>query len=268
MKPQHFLLFLPLLLFAQTNAQEAQTYVCIKTNMGSMRVKLHGDTPLHRENFLKLVNKKHFNGTLFYRSVKNFVIQGGSSDSRNAPQGKHIGYGEMSVNIDSEFRDNRFHKKGAICAPRQPQDINHFKMSDISQFYIVKGRVYTHEELDILEKRVNNPIKIQLKRQYYDPHKSTLDSLKITDPRGFNTLLRDIKSKIDFDYAVSNYKQFTPEEREIYTTIGGCPDLDGDYTVFGEVVEGIGVIDKIAAIKTDKNDRPLQDVVITVEICN
>lgn len=268
------ILFRVLLIFAGLTlsphkgiAQEPVYYVCIKTNQGNMRIQLYNETPEHRKNFIKLVNNKHFNGTLFYRVIKNFVIQGGSSDSRNAPAQKHIGYGSFSQNISSEFKKELFHKKGAICAPRQPEKINHFRMSDISQFYIVHGRVFTSEQLDMMEKKVNNPIRAQLKRKYYLPHKVELDSLKQYDPREFNRRLGEIRSKIDFEYALSDRLTFTPEQRQAYTTVGGCPDLDGEYTVFGEVVEGLDVINRIAVMQTDKNDRPLKDVVITIEEC-
>jgi len=197
--------------------------------------------------------------------VNNFVIQGGSSDSRNAPAGKAIGYGK-AINIDSEFNDQCFHKRGAVCAPRQPEAVNHFKMSDISQFYIVKGKRYTNEELDLIEKATNNPIKIQLKKQYYLPHKEELARLKKEDPKAFNKLLREIKEKINFHYSISDKKEFSEEQRQAYTTIGGTPELDGEYTVFGEVVEGLSVMNKIAAMKADKQNRPLQDVTIKVEI--
>ncbi|MBN2165532.1 MAG: peptidylprolyl isomerase [Marinilabiliaceae bacterium] len=247
-------------------SQEPVFYVNIFTNMGNMKVKLYNETPGHRDNFLKLVGEKHFDGTLFYRVVKNFVIQGGSSDSRNAPAGKHIGYGNGAVNINSEFNKSLFHKKGAICAPRQPADINLFKMSDISQFYIVKGQVFTNEKLDLMEKARNNPIKKALKEKYYLPKKEELAKLKDTDPKAFNKLLREIKEKINFDYSLSNKLEFSEVQRNAYTTIGGCPDLDGEYTVFGEVVEGLSVIDKIAAMPTDKNDRPLTDVKIRVSV--
>jgi peptidyl-prolyl cis-trans isomerase B (cyclophilin B) len=251
----------------KAQAQEPVYYVCIKTNQGNMRIKLYNETPEHRKNFLTLVNDQHFNGTLFYRVIKNFVVQGGSSDSRNAPAGKHIGYGDASKTISSEFHKELFHKKGAICAPRQPENINHFLMSDISQFYIVHGRVFTNEELDLFEKKVNNPILAELKRKYYLPHKEELGRLKQEDPRGFNSLLGEIRSKIDFEFTLSDRLIFTEAQREAYTTVGGCPDLDGEYTVFGEVVEGLEVIDRIASLATDKNDRPLKDVVITVEEC-
>jgi cyclophilin family peptidyl-prolyl cis-trans isomerase len=247
-------------------AQGVEYQVLISTNMGAMRVKLYNDTPMHRDNFLKLVEEKHFDGTLFYRVVRNFVIQGGSSDSRYAPAGARIGYGDASRVIDSEFRANRFHKKGAICAPRQPEAINHFKMSDVSQFYIVKGKVFTSAELDLMEQARNNPIMVDLKKRYYLPKKDALDSLKSADPAGFNKLLREIKEKINFEYSLSQKLELTEQQREAYTTVGGCPELDGEYTVFGEVVEGLDVIDKIAALAVDKNDRPLKDVKITVSI--
>lgn len=254
-----------LLAMEPVNGQEYTHYVVIKTNMGNMKVKLYNDTPNHRNEFLKLVNSDHFDGTLFYRIVKDFVIQGGSSDSRNAPAGKHIGYGNSAVNIDAETQDHHFHKKGALCAPRQPENINHFKMSDVSQFYIVQGRVWTDEQLDIIEKNNNIPIKNKLKREIYLPRKEELAKLKNEDPSAFNELLREIKQKINFEYSLSDYIEFSDAQRQAYTTIGGLPDLDGEYTVFGEVVEGLGVIDKIAALKTDKNDRPFTDVVIQVE---
>lgn len=247
-------------------SQEKQYFVVISTDYGKMKVQLYNNTPKHRDSFIKLVNQGHFDGTLFYRVIKDFVIQGGSSDSKNAPKGKHIGYGSSKLTIDSEFQTGNIHKKGAICAPRQPDQINVFQMSDISQFYIVKGRKYTNEELDLLEKARNNPIKIALKKKYYLPFKEELQKLKKENPKAFNTKLREIKQNIALQYEVSNKLEFTPKQREAYTTVGGLPDLDGSYTVFGEVVEGLSIIDKIAATATDKNDRPYKDVKIVAEI--
>ncbi len=240
------------------------TTVVISTNLGDIKVLLYDDTPKHRDSFLKLAREGHYDGTLFYRVVKNFVIQGGSSDSRDAAPGKHIGYGSSKLTIDSEFRENHFHKRGALCAPRQPEDINHFKMSDISQFYIVQGKVYTDSDLDLLEKATNNPIKIGLKKKYYLPVKDSLAVLKKTDPHAFNELLREVKEKIAFDYSISNKLEFTDEQRKVYSTIGGLPELDRDYTVFGEVIEGMSVVNKIANLPVDKNNRPITDVKLVV----
>lgn len=260
-----FFLILCLCIGSAIWAQEPVYYVNISTNVGTMKVKLHNETPNHRDNFLKLVQEKHFDGTLFYRVVKGFVIQGGSSDSRNAAAGRAIGYGK-AINIDAEYHDNCYHKRGALCAPRQPEEVNHFKMSDVSQFYVVQGRKYSNEELDMIEKATNNPIKIELKKQYYLPHKEELARLKKEDPRAFNKLLREIKDKINFHYSISDKIEFNEKQRQIYSTVGGTPELDGDYTVFGEVVEGLNVINKIAALSVDKNNRPRTDVKIKVSI--
>ncbi len=263
-KAHHLLLILLLTITITAKAQS--TTAVISTNMGDIKIMLYDDTPKHRDSFIKLAKEGHYDGTLFYRVVKNFVIQGGSSDSRNAPAGKHIGYGSSKLTIDSEFNENHFHKRGALCAPRQPEDINHFKMSDISQFYIVQGKIYSDKELDLLEKATNNPIKIALKKKYYLPVKDSLASLKKTDPEAFNTLLRKVKGKIAFDYAISNKLEFTDEQRKVYTTRGGLPELDGDYTVFGEVIEGMNVVNKIAALPVDENNRPLTDVKLVILI--
>lgn len=245
------------------------TKVLIKTNMGNMKAILWDDTPKHRDEFIRLVKSKHFDGTLFYRCVKNFVIQGGSSDSRNAQPGQHIGYGEEAINIDSEFKKNRFHQLGALCAPRQPDKINMLKVSDISQFYIVRGRVIPDTILDKMELVVNVPIKRKLKEMYYTPRKAELEQLKASgDKKAYNTLLREIKDKIAVEYSISDYKKFTDEQRAAYTTQGGAPELDGEYTVFGQVVEGLDVLKKINNLKVDKNDRPLTDVKIKIEIIN
>jgi peptidyl-prolyl cis-trans isomerase B (cyclophilin B) len=247
-------------------AQKEHAQVLISTNMGNITVLLYNDTPNHRDQFLKLVDAKHFDGTLFYRVVKDFVVQGGSSDSRNAPAGKHIGYGRSAVTIDSEFLPHRYHKKGVICAPRQPDDINHFKMSDISQFYIVHGKRYSIDELELMQKARNNPIMVELKKKHYLSRREELQQLKETDPAAFNKLLREIKEKIDVEYSLSNKLEFTEQQIFDYTSLGGCPELDNEYTVFGEVIKGLDVIDRIAALPVDRNNRPLKDIRMTVSI--
>ncbi|MFB6317556.1 peptidylprolyl isomerase [Saccharicrinis sp. FJH54] len=260
----HIISFLFLFLFSAAQSQSHE--VLISTNLGDIKVKLYDGTPEHAKNFMQLVNSGHFDGTLFYRVIKNFIIQGGSLDSRNAPPGKHIGYGVSTRIINSELNPDYFHKRGALCAPRQPDDINVFKKSDVSQFYIISGRKYTDEELDIIENNHNKPIEIELKKKYYLPEKEKLAELKQTDPEAFNELLREIKNKIRVEYLASDLKHFTDEQRKVYTTMGGVPALDGEYTVFGEVTEGMDVVDKIANLKTDKNDRPYQDVKMDVRV--
>lgn len=251
--------FALLLLFVGTTLYAQTHQVLVSTNLGDMKVMLYDDTPLHRDNFMRLVNSGHYDETLFYRVVKDFVVQGGSSSSKKAVKGSRVGYG-TSVNINSEFHEHHFHKKGALCAPRQPSEVNHFKKSDIGQFYFAVGRVVPMWEIENLERSVNVPIKRQLKAKYYTPKKLELDSLKQVDPAAFNKLLRSIKDRIAIDYELSETLEYGEERKEAYTTIGGIPTLDGEYTVFGEIIEGIEVLDKIAALKTDGQDRPYTDV--------
>ncbi|MCQ2228297.1 MAG: peptidylprolyl isomerase [Bacteroidales bacterium] len=259
---------LTILMLTLSLAASAQTHhVLIKTNMGDMKAVLFDDTPKHRDEFLRLVKEKHYDGTLFYRCVKNFVIQGGSSDSRNAKPGQHIGYGEEAIEIDSEFTKRHFHQFGALCAPRQPDKINVLKYSDISQFYIVRGQVYADSILDKMEMAVNIPIKNKLKKTYQLPHKEELQRLKAEGKaKEYNKLVKEIKERMEYEYRISGYKEFTEEQREAYTQRGGTPELDEEYTVFGQVVEGLDVVRKINNLKVDKNDRPLTDVRITIEI--
>lgn len=188
--------------------------VLFETTMGNIVVRLSDSTPLHRDNFLKLVKTGYYDGTLFHRVIQRFMIQGGDPDSRTAAPGQHLGDGGPSYVVPAEFRPTLFHKKGVIAAAR---DNNPEKSSSASQFYLTQGKVFTEAGLDSLET-------FRLKR------------------------------KIPAD------------QRKVYTTLGGVPHLDQNYTVFGEVIKGIEVVDSIAAVPTSKGadkDRPLQDVRIT-----
>jgi cyclophilin family peptidyl-prolyl cis-trans isomerase len=262
-----FLSFSSRELFAQTNT--TNSIILIETNLGNIKLMLYKDTPKHRKNFLQLIENKHFDGTLFYRVIKGFVLQGGSLDSRRAAPGRQIGYGSSNRTIESEFRPHHFHKKGALAAARQPDKVNIFKESDVSQFYIAHGRVYTLEELKAMENAVNKPLKKQITRRYLTPKKRhVLDSLKkLKLVKEFRAIADKIKSDISFDFESSRNKlEFTEEEKKAFSTVGGVPHLDKNYTVFGEVISGFGVMDKIANLKTDKHDRPYQDVKMKVRI--
>lgn len=251
-------------------SQEKEVKAIIETNLGNMTVKLYNDTPNHRDNFIRLAKAGHYDGTLFYRVIRNFVIQGGSSDSRKAIKGSAIGYGKAII-IDSEILPGHYHKKGALAAPRQPDRVNFFKESDISQFYIVQGRKYDPKELEILEKQVNVPIKKSIQRKYYTPEKKALlDTLRQQKKVGeFRKIANKIKQDIAFEWNANTNKLYLPEEKkEAYTQQGGLDHLDKEYTVFGEVTDGFEVIDKIAALPTDTSDRPLTDIRIKVRIIN
>lgn len=256
-----------LLLSFQVRAQEHIAE--ISTNLGTMTFKLYNETPKHRDAFIELAKEGYYDGTLFYRVIQNFLIQGGSRSSRGAAPGARIGYGDPDKTVDDEIRPQFFHKKGALCAPRQPDEVNPFKQSDISQFYIVKGQVFTNGELDTMEMAVNRPILKKIEAKYLTPDvRAKLKQLKAEKKvEEFRAIASEVKRNIDTEFELTQGKLiFTPEQRKAYTTVGGYPGLDGKYTIFGECISGFEVIDKIAALKTDKNNRPLTDVKITVKI--
>lgn len=245
-------------------AQTKYPVVVIETNYGTMKALLYDDTPNHSDHFLKLVKQGYFNGTLFHRVVKGFMIQGGAQDSRNAPAGAQIGGGRTDMDILPEFHAHHFHKKGALAAPRRGDNENPQKKSDASQFYIVHGKVYTPGRLDSMEMAVNVPIKNKIVREHYLPHKDDLAKLKASsDAAAFNALLDSVLHVVDSLYNAAPGKFFWPEGvKEAYTTLGGAHHLDGEYTVFGEVTDGWEVIDKIAALPVDGNSRPDPDAKI------
>lgn len=210
-------LFLLILLLSTVTAfaKRPNHYVRIKTAYGDCIIRLYNETPGHSDNFIKLVKKGFYNGTLFHRVIQNFMIQGGDPDSKKAKPGAELGNGDVGYTVPAEFRDSLFHKRGVLAAARD--DIPS-KASSGCQFYIVEGKRFTDEELDKLEQ----------------------------------TRLKG--------------RKIPPSERAIYKSVGGVPHLDQNYTVYGEVVTGIDMVDRIAAVKKDAKDRPLQDVQMVVEL--
>ena len=200
-------LIICILLGMTVQAQEKETMVLIKTTKGDIKVKLYNDTPLHRDNFIKLINEGWYNNSPFHRVINNFMIQGGHNQDGSVDPG---------YTIPAEFRANHIHKKGALAAARQGDHVNPKKASSGCQFYIVQGQVLTDAHIQMYQERMG--------------------------------------------------KTFTVEQIEAYKTVGGTPHLDGEYTVFGEVVEGLDVIDKIASVKTGYMDVPVEPVTMTIEI--
>jgi len=195
-------------------ARPKHQYVKIKTDQGECIILLYNSTPLHRDNFIKLVKKDFYNGSLFHRVIKRFMIQGGDPDSKNAAAGKELGNGDVGYTIPAEFRDSLFHKKGVLAAAR---DDNPEKASSGCQFYIVQGKTFNDAQLDSVE----------TKRLHF---------------------------------------KLPQWQRDIYKKQGGSPHLDRKYTVYGEVVKGIELVDTIALMPVDTNDRPLKDVKMTVSL--
>lgn len=267
---KNLLILIYLLTSAATlTAQVKERMVVISTNMGDIKCKLYNDTPLHRDKFIQEAANGFYNGTLFYRVIKNFMIQGGSRDTKNAKPGQRIGYGDPAFTVADEIRPNHIHKKGALCAPRQPDEINPFKQSDISQFFIIQGKVYRSGELDTMEMAKNQPLQKEIQQRLMTPQiiaqlQKLKEEKKVAE---FRAIANPIKEQMEAELRLHPERlKFTAEQRKAFTTVGGYPDLDGKYTIFGEVVSGFEVIDKIAALKTDANNRPLTDVRLKVVI--
>jgi peptidyl-prolyl cis-trans isomerase B (cyclophilin B) len=241
------------------NAQTRFPVIVIETNFGTMRAILFDDTPLHSEHYLSLVRRGYFDGTLFHRVIREFMIQGGAQDSRNAPAGMPVGAGSRSMDIAAEVRPHHFHRKGALSAPRRA-DNNPHGVSDGSQFFIVHGRPYTAGRLDTLEMVVNVPIRNAIIREHYHPYREELARLRASEPRAFNTKLDSLLNVVDSLFAAApNTFFFSEQFREAYLPHGGAHHLDGEYTVFGQVIEGLDVIDRIANLSVDGNHRPRND---------
>lgn len=254
-------LLIMLVIVGGLKAQDRSKYVMIETNVGSMKAKLYEDVPNHVNQFIKRATTGEFNGTLFTRVIKEFMIQGGAPDSKTAPEGARCGYGDKSAQIAPEMREHYFHKKGALASPRQPDDINPKKKSDISQFFIVQGKVYRDGELDTLELIKNIPIRKKAMDMYYKPIKVEVEMLKRSNAKEYNKRVAVINALVDSVVrSTPGHLLFTLEQRKAYTTIGGCHHLDGIYTIFGEVVDGLEIIDLIAQQPKDQYDRPKKDI--------
>ena len=206
-----FALILSVSSFAQDRVK-----VKIETEHGVMIAELYNETPIHRDNFIKLIEKEFYNDTLFHRVIPNFMIQGGDPISKEENPSQQIGNGGPGYTLPAEFNPNLIHKKGALAAARMGDAVNPKKESSGSQFYIVEGQVYDAQRIEMIEKRMG---------------------MSLTDT-----------------------------QKEIYSTVGGTPHLDGSYTVFGEVVKGLEIISKISNLKRNKNNLPLEKAVMKVSI--
>ena len=235
--------------------------VTINTSAGILKAKLYDDVPNHVRTFIERAKRGEYDGTLFTRVLPEFMIQGGAPDSRNAPAGARCGFGDRNSEIMPEMRPHHFNKRGALAAPRQNDDINPQKKSDMSQFYIVQGKVYTNGELDTLEMIANQDIKEKAMQKFFYPVRAELRMQKASNKREYQKRLRKINAQVDsMERATPGHLLFTKEQRKAYTTEGGCHHLDGNYTVYGELIEGFDVLDAIAGQPRDEYDRPKKDV--------
>jgi len=275
-------IFLPILFIASLPiltsyiSADKRSKVLIHTDLGDIKVVLYDETPKHRDNFLKLVQAHTLDSTLFHRVIKQFMIQGGDVDSKHAKPGAQLGNGDLGYTIPAEFNPTLFHKRGALAAARQPDNMNPNKESSSCQFYIVQGKVYTDSLLNAVQTSLDMQVKQQLFTKMLNaPENADLRAAFVRAQTRYqqtrngdslNYWSAKANPMIDTVFSKTPHRVITPEQREVYKTIGGTPFLDGGYTVFGEVVSGMETVDKIAQQQVDANNRPIVDIHMTMKI--
>jgi cyclophilin family peptidyl-prolyl cis-trans isomerase len=247
---------------------QKQTYVEIETTYGNIEIQLYDETPEHRDNFLKLVEEGYYDGTLFHRVISEFMIQGGDPNSKGASPEARLGDGGPGYQLDAEILYPKyFHKRGALSAARQGDQVNPEKKSSGSQFYLVQGKVFTNEELNQMEQMRSERQRQQILMKFATPYRNELTGFQQANDRaGFEALMEQIEQEAASEMDAVEAFVIPENHRIVYTSEGGVPHLDGDYTVFGQVVKGLEVIDSIAALEVNNMDRPLEDVVVNMRV--
>ena len=250
------------------NSQEKDTLVVVETTFGNIKLKLYNDTPLHKANFLKLINDSAYKDLLFHRVIKDFMIQGGDPQSRVAADASHLGGGDLDYTVPAEFRlPKYFHKKGALAAARTGDDVNPNRESSAIQFYIVTGKKYSDKELNKIEQQRQEKMVQKRFNELQLEYKSAIKDFYSSGDRDSLAELRQrLYAEAQEESKADVANVFSPEQREAYKTVGGAPSLDGGYTVFGEVIEGFDVIEKIEKVKTNAQDRPVENIKMDVKI--
>lgn len=235
--------------------------VIIHTPYGDMKALLYNETPLHKENFLTYAKEGRYDSTLWHRVMENFMIQGGNFYEKEGTQEPE------NARINAEIIDGFMHVKGALAAARQPDQVNPDKKSSGSQFYIVDGKSFTEQEMTIDEYQLNMGINQLLQQPAYDSlYQQFIELSKARDQEKMQQLAFSCVGLVEKELGISLKKEVDPEILNAYTSQGGAPHLDGEYTIFGKVVEGLDVIDQIAAVKVDRNNRPLEPITLTMEV--
>lgn len=235
--------------------------VKIQTTLGDIVVRLYDETPLHRDNFVKLASEGYYDGTLFHRVIADFMIQGGDPDSKGAPAGKQLGTGGPGYTVEAEIKPGLYHKRGALAAARQGDEVNPERRSSGSQFYIVWGQVYNEGQL----RQYSRQMEMQQMQSTFNAlamqHRDEIMQMR----RERNTAgLQELQEKLAAEAQALVKQQggagMSEEQKRIYSTVGGTPHLDGQYTVFGEVEEGLDVVEMIQQTATARGDRPVDDI--------
>ena len=239
--------------------------VKIQTMLGDIIVRLYDDTPIHRDNFIKLVKEGYYDGTLFHRVIKDFMIQGGDPDSKGAPAGKMLGVGGPDYTLDAEIKDGLFHKRGALAAARQGDEVNPERRSSGSQFYIVWGQKYNEGQLRQFSKQLKMQRVQQIFNRLASEHRDEIMQMRRERNRAELQELQD-KLATEAEKRTADYIGLSEEQMKIYSTIGGTPHLDGQYTVFGEVEDGLDVVEMIQSSVTGRGDRPVDDIEMRISV--
>lgn len=268
MMKQFILLTFALFIAWSGHAQKKDYVVTIKTKYGDMVAILYDETPKHKENFIKLAREHYYDSLLFHRVIEGFMIQGGDPDSREASPGQRLGSGGPGYTVEAEIRPEFFHQKGALSAARTGDAANPTRASSGSQFYIVQGKKFSEQELKTDQQKFGQALQQFFQKpenkSYYD---SAAKLYQARDVQGYQDYLANLKPIVESQLGISVDKEISAEKLQAYASAGGAPHLDGAYTVFGKVISGLEVIDKIAAAEKDNADRPLEDIrmVVTVE---
>ena len=239
------------------------TKVELKTSLGDIVLGLYKETPKHHDNFVKLVKEGYYDGVLFHRVIDKFMIQTGDGNSKTAKPGQMLGTGDPGYTVKAEFVYPKFfHKRGALAAARTADQVNPERRSSGSQFYIVTGKKYNEQELVQMEKQMQMMNMQSIFQAKAAAHQKELMKMRMArDTAAVEALRQQLIAETEAE-AAKNPAKLTPEQREAYMTVGGTPHLDNQYTVFGDILEGMDVVAKIESADTDRNDRPKEDIKI------
>ena len=239
----------------------------ISTSFGDIVVRLYDETPLHRENIIKLAKEGFYDGTLFHRVIKEFMIQGGDPESKGAPKGKQLGSGDTGYTIPAEFNPALFHKRGALSAARLGDNVNPERRSSGCQFYIVWGKTYTQGQMGQLAKQMKMQAEQSVFNELAQGRRAQIMELRRNrDQAGLMALQEELLAETEAIITEKGLGVMSEEQKQVYTTVGGTPFLDGQYTVFGEVESGLDVVEAIQNAATDSNDRPKEDISMKVTV--
>ena len=248
---------------AKNKTDNKMTKVELETSYGKIVVELYNETPQHRDNFIKLVKEGYYNGVLFHRVIKDFMIQTGDGNSKTAGPETALGDGDPGYTIEAEFvYPKYFHKRGALAAARTGDQVNPERRSSGSQFYIVTGKIYSSDELKMMTQRLTEMKKQDIFRRLVMENQAKIQELQAAQNNDELMALQNELIQQTEEEAAKEPFSMTDEQINAYTSIGGTPHLDGQYTVFGEVIEGMDVVDKIQNVTTGRMDRPVEDIKI------